>query len=141
MTTIIYMPKEGIIAADRMFSDNTFAAETDKIRRLKDGGWFAGCGECESIEKAFKWWEEGRPDPAPALENISVFVVYPDRAYLIEAPHTVINIRRTKKPIGIGTGAQYALGALDAGVDVATAIRIAVRRDKDSGGRPQVVRL
>lgn len=47
----------------------------------------------------------------------------------------------TDKYYSIGSGASYALGALDAGVDAKKAMKIAIGRDPFSGGKIRVTKL
>lgn len=44
-------------------------------------------------------------------------------------------------PYAVGSGAQYALGALGAGVDAPTAVEVAKRYDLYSGGQTQTLKL
>jgi hypothetical protein len=142
MTTILYDPKTRTMVADRKMSDdNGFETETLKIRRLKNGGLYAACGLTAAMELVFAWVDNDYQGPCPAMSESSAIVVSPSgRIWLAEPPGALIPIR-SRRVLAIGSGSNFALGALDAGADMVEAVKIACRRDKNSGGRPQVMRL
>lgn len=139
MTTVVYCPKAGLLVADRLISGPKSSATMDKIRRLKDGGWFVGTGDCDDIERAYAWLQAGKPEPRPKFSSMEALIVYPHALYSLDDPCTLIKIRN--RLMVLGTGSEFALGALDAGADPVQAVRIAIKRDKNSGGKPQVVRV
>jgi hypothetical protein len=140
MTTIVYCPKSGLLVADRKISDESLSNQMDKIRKVKGGGWFAGSGNCHDIEKAYAWVNAGRPDPAPTFESLAAVVVYSDgKVFLLEEPCTWLRVR--KQVVAVGSGAQYALGAYQVTKDVVASVKIGIRLDDKSGGKPQIVRV
>ncbi len=152
MTTIVYNPAEGIVAADSQETGETRKSRCDKLYRVNDhiigtaGGSYAGllfvqwCGE----------WE-GEPDYSkrkriPDLinldydEDFECLVVRPDgSAYTIN--RLFIPYEMKDEPSGVGSGAGPALGAILAGATVREAVNIACKIDAFSSGPVRVMKV
>lgn len=153
MTTIVFSRKHGKIAADSRNTDSTGSVVlTNKIELLKDGRYFLGSGHCLTIGKAKRWaeknfTEKSRPEFGALFGDdkdnfaFSCLVISPDgkQAILIDdemEPQDVLD-----DFLGVGTGAAYALGALEAGATPEDALAIAIARDGNSGGPIRVADL
>lgn len=113
-----------------------------KIELLPDGSIFLGSGHCYTIAQCKEWAianfaEEARPDFTFFLEDEDergfscVWVSNTGtRIVLVDGemqPTEVID-----DFVAIGSGAAYALGAMEAGADVVQAIEIAALRDPNT---------
>lgn len=134
MTTIAY--RDGVIAADTSMTVNgTVVPGRVKIARAPDGRLIGGAGKAAFTE-SFRAWaitEEGDP---PKMEPGSVgFVIDTDGSVRLwdsdegNGPFTV------RPPyIAVGSGQDYAMGAMFAGADAETAVRAAIAHDKSTNG-------
>ena len=153
MTTIIYNPEEGVIAADSQDTDGNLSVKSDKLFRVNGhiigtaGGSYSGLlfvrwfGEWED-EPDYTDWEQ-HPDLVnlDVEEDFECIVVRPDgTAYIINRLFVPYEQKLTG-PIGLGSGAGIALGAIDAGASVKDAINIACKRDTYSSGPVKTMRI
>ena len=140
MTTIAY--RDGVMVSDgRMVFDNTIMSDsTVKIFRLSDGALMAITGEAsyaQAIINALETEDEELPQ-APGDVN----------AILVEVGGTIklfdgigeFEVVETNY-IALGSGAAFAYGALDSGCTAEEAVKAAIKRDPQSGGRIQVLEL
>jgi hypothetical protein len=151
MTTIAY--RAGIIAGDGRESyiedhESAMVARDDcvKVHRLPDGRLFGAARTSEEINilhealiRSCKWWHFWTKWPEPKLDDINAMVVDKDghihsyeggRWESVDAPY-----------FAVGSGARFALPAMDAGATAEDAVRIGMRRDPFSGGRLTTLRL
>jgi 20S proteasome alpha/beta subunit len=140
VTTIVY--RDGVIAADTRVSfgnDGWIKPERiGKITPLPDGSFFAAAGNQGVWGKLLRWFLEPQGE-RPDVPDCDVLVVRRDGTveYFCDA-----GFRLIKGPfVAIGSGAPPALGALHAGADAETAVRIAMLVDPYTGGEVDVVRL
>jgi len=152
VTTCIFSRKHGKIAVDSRNTDGVGCVVlTNKIERLKDGRYFLGSGHCLTIGKAKRWAEKkfaekDRPNFGEMFSDADEFgfsclVISPDgkSAFLIDnemEPQPVLD-----DFLGVGSGAAYALGALEAGATPEQAVTIATARDGNRGGPVRVANL
>lgn len=147
MTTIAY--RNGVLAADRrevvehgggfsfVLTDND-----TKVRRLPDGSLFAGCGSSDQIERVRARLEEnivhGTSRKMPKTSNCECVWVQTDGSvwYYSGRKFSVLD-EKTYPYFAIGSGAAFALAAMDAGADAVEAVRIASKRDVWTGGDVQ----
>lgn len=149
MTTII-------VTKDRILSDGLISVgnrvDTTSFKKVrKIGGYLVGgAGRLSSILKFFAWMEQvvrlegvqGSPpeteiqsDPEKEDDEFTAVVVHPNgEIYLHEG-----NFPSRAYPLhceyyAIGSGSDYALAALDAGVSPEAAMDVAKYRDTHSGG-------
>lgn len=141
MTTIAYHPEHGI-AGDRQISERRVAVgETTKIGRAAAGRFLWGCAGHLALINDFRLWIEHGPskpkktgpvDAAAWLKEMPTFrggdealiadVLDPGKVYVID--------RHGMEPMGVpyfalGTGRDFALGALAVGAHPQEAIRLA----------------
>lgn len=146
MTTIAFSRRDGMIAADSRNTDSAGAVfSVAKIERLKDGRFFLGAGHLLTIGKVRKWAEghfseAKRPDFGVLFcddaENFSFscLVISADGRSA-----TLIDDEMQPQPVlddllAIGSGASYAIGAMEAGLTPEDAVAIAIKHDGNSGG-------
>ena len=107
-----------------------------KVHKLPDGSLFGGAHNSEDIERLFKALK--LKQALPKLENIAgLRVDLKRRIWLYEG--TIW--QHIKGFYAIGSGAPFALAAMDAGAGAFEAVRIGIKRDPYSGGKITQVRL
>lgn len=145
MTTIVYDRRTMTIGAD---TQNTSSASeiyrSKKIEVLKNKAYFLGSGHSYGIGLAKQWAEAGfdekkRPDFTVFLEDPDTYsfaclVVHHTGKYVWRIDDEMTPILIYDEYTGVGSGAAYALGALDAGATVQEALGIAEKRDPSTSG-------
>lgn len=107
------------------------AEEQPKIVALASGGLVGFSGRSRDME-TFRLWLENGGD-IPKLDDFSAIVLQPDgigRFYDGNQHWTPCPF-----PTAIGTGAELALGAMEAGATPTEAVEIACQHDPFSGGK------
>lgn len=153
MTTILYDPEAGEIAADSQ--DTGGATKNECLKLFRVNGYIIGTagGSYSGLVfvQWFKEWE-GEPDYSdrdekPDLTNLSededfeCIVVRPDKScYTVNRLFVPYEMMKGR-PIALGSGAGPALGAFMAGVTCKGAVRIACKIDTYSGGRIQYMKV
>lgn len=151
MTTIVYDRRTRTIAADTQNTakDGTIF-RTHKIERLKNG-WFLGSGHCLTIGQCRRWAEKNfaesaRPDFGVFLSDIdeygfSCLWVSEDGSRVVLVDDEMEPIELQDNYMGVGSGASYAIGAMDAGATAEQAVAIACKRDGNSSEPVTLVRI
>ena len=140
MTTIAYHRATKTIAADTQNTDESGAKwRVKKIETLPDGSVFLGSGHLYTIAQCKHWAElefdeHERPDFSYYLEDtedrgFSCIWISADGEKVILIDGEMGPIEVIDDFVAIGSGAAYALGAMEAGADVVRAIEIACERD------------
>lgn len=145
MTTIAY--KEGIMAADSRASEgDTHVTECQKIFKLENGAYLGSSGDDDDRE-VIELLSQASPSKMPSRKKLAALelqysgiLVFPSgKVFKIEVEHneerqawagSVFEIK--DKMCAIGSGASFAYGAMEAGVDAVKAVEIACRRDINS---------
>lgn len=150
MTTIVFSRPHGVIAADSRNTDSSGAVfKVRKIERLENGRYFLGAGHLYTIGLARDWAEsdfseDERPDFSVLFGekaedySFSCLVVSEDGRIAV-----LVDDEMQAEPVlddylAIGSGAAYAIGALEAGATPEEAVRIAIDHDGNSGGPVQI---
>lgn len=148
MTTIVTDRKLRVMAADKQTTYGGFKTRSsDKITRLiNSAGEVALVATAGNAETgvAFDTWfcekysgiQSRRPYPR-ARPGFAALVFYEDGTlFLYQNQGYPVEIK--DRFFGIGSGSEYALGALHAGADIRKAVQIASKLDDGSGGGIQV---
>lgn len=140
MTTVCY--RSGEMAADSScWIENTCVHPMKKIWRI--GGGLVGCaGNVASIDAFIRWLRDGAVDgDYPLMEGLEAIVVDPrGRVHAYdEASSEPIRVRAPY--CAIGSGQDFALGALHAGADARGAVRAAIKHHGPVKGPVRVYRL
>lgn len=128
MTTIAWDGQ--YLAGDRKRTIRNTPMEATKIFRTTDRclyGTSGGSAECE----AFRAWQCGSGEK-PSLTYFIAICVKPDRS-VWEMEENGLWLRISRKQWAIGSGADYALGAMAAGATAREAVEIASRLDSGTG--------
>lgn len=152
MTTVAY--KDGILAADTLISYGTFSnGNVNKIHRVSipqetgpdNQAMIAMTGVCWAIQPMIEWLEMGASQddiPHSLLQAAGDF-----SCIMIESDGTVWEfnngyfIRCGVEYHAIGSGQQFALGAMAAGVSAPQAVAAAMKHDKATGGDVTILSL
>lgn len=143
MTTIVYDKRCKTVAADSKNTDDSGAKWLcNKIEVLADGSVFLGSGHLCTIAQCKNWArhgfdEEYRPDFSFYLEDtaergFSCLHISKDGKKVILIDGELNPLEVLDPYMGVGSGASYALGAMDAGASVVEAVEIACNRDGNS---------
>lgn len=135
----------GIAIAD---THTDYGHQVRKIWRCKKGphkGIFGCAGDDTAIARFEDWILRGGPKPEQILprrtddisENFQVIQMYEGRIYLWD--QAMRGEESVLPYAAVGSGAPWALGAMDAGADVFKALEIASRRD--SGTKPPFTQI
>lgn len=140
MTTIVSDGK--VMVADGLGSlDSGRIVERDgsKVRKLEDGSLLGIAGSAFGLDLVGDWLEAGGlPADRPKDLKVEVMVLHPDGE--IEGCGDSMMLERWCPPCGIGSGAEFAIGAMAAGKTAKEAVEIAATLDINTGGIIQTFR-
>lgn len=138
MTTIAWDGKS--LAADRLVvQGGAIVLYRPKLVKAGTRGWFAVTGDLADSQALLDYFDGGdRP-----TFSASAALCWID-GELFEFDEATIPIRYEKPDrvrLAIGSGAKWALAAMDFGADARDAVRYAAKRDTCTGGRIDVVHI
>lgn len=132
MTTIVATTE--VMASDRRVTGGPMF-KTTKIQRIH-GSIYGGAGNVDQIFKMFEWFKN--PDMKPEWKFEPDFEILQLSAEgLFVWTSEMIAIPVGMPYYAIGSGAHFALGALECGADPANAIRVAHKFDPYTGREVQ----
>ena len=140
MTTIAV--KNGVMAADSLVSyGNSTCGYAEKIRRTKGGILIAWAGPLHMQLSAFDWFEGGAEyeDAPPDLRDAGsgeLVALLPDKRFM--AFYCARPLAFSAPFYAIGSGSEYAIGAMATGASAAEAVHIASRFDHGTGGEVRI---
>lgn len=116
----------------------------DKIFHLKDGRYATGAGTYCQIVEIVAWLDDGsRQSDKPEFtgdDSSTVLIVDGKEAFYLSWPF--LRAVKINEPFfAIGSGSEYALGAMAAGKDAKSAVAIAAQFDPQTGGEIRTVKL
>jgi 20S proteasome alpha/beta subunit len=137
MTTIAY--RKGVLAADtRMIQGTAIIGKVAKIVRRDDGALCGGAGDCAWVQAFHRWFMGGEEGDPPVIEENSKGLIIKRRKpiEMFEPGGTV----EWKPPyLAIGSGKEFALGAMWAGANAIEAVKAAMTFDPGTGGEVMVL--
>lgn len=136
MTTIATDGKS--MAGDTQTSNGKIWGFGPKVFRTKDGKLFGTCGDTAQCIKFRRWMMEGGECPDFA-ENFEAMILNPDGS--VDWFDDDCEMVRVMSPMAIGSGAEFAVGAMEAGASPEQAVEIAARRDTGTGGEITALQL
>lgn len=147
MTTIAFDGK--VLAGDTSWSENSVRIITrTKIERFPSGCLYGAGGHSDDRGLRDILKKVRKPSQLPSLDDLTkikndlvALLVFSDgKAFLIEcsnkAPENAdgaIGVMQCDVPCAIGSGRNFALSAMDAGATAYEAVKIACKRDINSG--------
>jgi ATP-dependent protease HslVU (ClpYQ) peptidase subunit len=134
MTTVVWY--KGLLVADKKVSDGNYQTSVTKIRRAGNelvavaGGW-------DKAQVLFQWVAKGRKErDYPEFQDteawVDLLVIDKDGQAWLYNRHSV-PMKIEKLPFVMGSGGNYAAGALAAGATPQEAVEIASRFDPSTG--------
>lgn len=153
MTTCLYSRAHGVVAADTQYTTGSgHITRCSKIEKLKNGWLFCGSGYGRSIDVAKEWAANGlkyQPEveqyfshflDEPEERGFECFVIKPDGScWMIDeelAPY-----ENKSGYVAVGSGACYAIGALEAGASPQEALGVAAKYDPNTSAPFDVLKL
>lgn len=148
MTTIAW--KDGVVAYDsRVAAGGTIQTDDfDKAYRdSKTGLIFVACGTSSGIVPMVEDYMAGRREPSTDYPcsaliihpdgHISTFCRYKDEDYWTRA----VLVGPLERCGAMGSGTDHALTAMDMGASAKEAVKMAVKRDTNTGGKIRTIRI
>jgi ATP-dependent HslUV protease subunit HslV len=133
MTTIAY--RDGVIAADTLMTcDGSIMAGRVKIARADDGRLIGASG-ASGFGDAFRKWaltEQGEPPKLP--EHSAGFIIDRDGSIRIFDADEGGAFEIRPPYFAMGSGQNYAIGAMHAGAGAEAAVRAAIAHDPLTNG-------
>lgn len=123
-----------IMAADGQSTsgDMVTGMEAQKLSRLPDGSIIGGCGEVAPMRRAINCLHSPDAHPDDLTGEFTLLRLFPD-GRLVAYEGCLFAFERPA-PATIGTGREFAMGAMLAGKGPKEAVEIAIQRDIYSGG-------
>lgn len=135
MTVIVYDGK--VLAADKQSTNAGLKRRVTKIRKIYDC-LYAVTGDWDRAQALFDWVQKGKPPegwPESQKSNddwVGLLEIRPDgSAWKYERVPVPMKIEDL--PFAMGSGRDFAYGALSMGADAVTAVRIACDHDNGCG--------
>jgi ATP-dependent HslUV protease subunit HslV len=144
MTTIAY--RDGMLAADTLItcgdSRDGFAAKIVKV----DGMLCGASGSAIHGQAFVAWLKKGREGDCPLLglgekDRTNGIMVSPDGKLRMWSDTGFWDFEPHGGYYAIGSGCEYATGAMAMGATAEQAVRVAIKHDVRSGGDVTVLRL
>ena len=138
MTTIAFDGKT--LAADgRAIGDFIHQSEPRKIFRVGPGLYAAGAGRWADIHHWVYWLRGGLKDDRPIFDDyFSGMLVGRGLSFKFERKLIPVPLIA---PHAIGSGCQFAMAVMVAGMSAVKAVEIAKKLDEDTGGKVQSVQI
>ena len=136
MTTVVATPD--FMCADRQVNPGPLF-ETTKLRRIR-GSIYGICGNLD-LCMSFLLWRMQKLDELTLSADAEFAALEINEQGMWYWNGSLVPMPIKGKHYAIGSGAQYALGALDSGKSPQEAIRVASGRDEHTGRRVQTLRL
>lgn len=115
----------------------TVPFKTRKYERI-GGSVYAGAGNLEDLLKFFAWRRDGDEQPSFG-DTIDILEVCPEGIFMWDKQFTRMWVN--EDVYAIGSGSQFAMGAIAMGAKPRQAIRIAARFDRETGKQIEYVKL
>lgn len=140
MTTVVADANFGLMLCDsRLSSDGAGNSNARKVFRIR-GELYGVTGVYVDSMAFISWVKSGKAEDIPSMEHVQAVCISKERKlYMFDSdprPYVIDD-----KVYAIGSGSNFALGALAAGASPRDAIRIAARYDPGTGGRIRSYKL
>lgn len=114
--------------------DTIVANDLPKVHRMTDGRIVGGAGNRHEVSSWIDWLERGKDGDCPITSDRFCGLILQHDGSCLWVDHKGRE-EPTPLPCAIGSGQDYAFGAMDAGVGPIRAVEIACERDIYSGGK------
>jgi ATP-dependent protease HslVU (ClpYQ) peptidase subunit len=116
--------------------NSIIASARVKVKRLPDGSLFGMAGEGHASDLVERWLIDGGKKPV-VKEMSALHLMADGRLYYFSENCEPVEI---EPPCAVGSGMEFAIGAMEAGATPKQAVEIAARRDPGTGGKITVLR-
>lgn len=139
MTTIAC--KGRLMSGDGLATREGMIVSTDRVKvwKAKDGALLGMAGTSGFERELLAWWEAGAEGAFEHGKEANALILKPDGSCLFIGDCGWPT--EQSLPTAIGSGCEYALGAMDAGADAESAVSIAAQRNPTTGGVITTIRL
>lgn len=138
MTTIAYNHKDKEIAVDSRMTrgDTIISNDVNKVIRSDDGIFILSgyTADCDLFVKCF-------PNDLPRAVECFGFVVSDSKVYSISFIDEKTVLTECKYNEACGSGQDHALTAMDLGLPAKDAVKMAIKRDVNTGGKVRVIKV
>lgn len=140
MTTIATNGKSMAGDGQREACRTILSTEAVKVQRLDDGRIVGTCGDTALAAKLVAWLNgQGDKPEGKAEDDFAALVLRTDGVIEYISGHCISTI--VPPPVAVGSGMDFAIGAMEAGASPQEAVEIACKRDPGSGGKITVCKL
>jgi ATP-dependent protease HslVU (ClpYQ) peptidase subunit len=112
--------------------------KAQKVRRLADGRIVGTSGDTALGLQVVEWLEGKAPKPDRKVDDFAAIILYPSGK--VETLSDCFQPIEVEVPVAVGSGMDFAIGAMEAGKEPEEAVAIACKRDPGSGGKIIVLR-
>jgi ATP-dependent protease HslVU (ClpYQ) peptidase subunit len=140
LTTIAY--RNGVLAADSMAYGGKYCASPGlkwKIGRLENGDRLGVSSNVVGAGEAMRDWLNGRLERTLVPPDVRAILVNADGQVFIANDGVLFSGPIDTEFCAIGSGADFALGAMQHGADAVEAVRCAIAHDQHTGGEVRVL--
>lgn len=142
MTTIAY--RDGVIAYDSRVTAGPTIVDDNRSKRVsRRGVEYFMCGCVSDQEYLIRWYQGEKPETPDNVEASAIIVsdgvVY--MAGYVKDDGFFLCPLRQDNVAAMGSGEDHALTAMDMGADAKTAVKMAAKRDTQTGGRIRTFRV
>ncbi|WP_431786944.1 hypothetical protein [Vibrio harveyi] len=142
MTTLVYDHENKIVAYDsRHIKDESIiiSDSLDKLHIVNDHK-FLGCGKVGDINLLIKAYLDKQPPECEMLRAI-IWSIESDRVRRVGFSDNALWVNTLQYSATDGSGADFALAALDMGKSASEAVEYAMKRDPFTGGKINTIYL
>jgi ATP-dependent protease HslVU (ClpYQ) peptidase subunit len=140
MTTIVASMRHRVMVADSLVSGGGPSFISSKIFSV-NGKLVGFSGHVTHALKFIEWLKHGTPMNLAYDRDENTFdALVMDGGFLFYYDNELVPIQVNDDIYAIGSGAAYAIGAIDAGASPKRAVEIAIERDEQSKGPVILVR-
>lgn len=133
ITTIAY--RAGVIAADtQMIQGTSIIGHVTKIVRRDDGALCGGAGDLAWVQAFHRWFLDGCDGDPPRFDDDCSKGLIIRRRKPIEIFESCGAFEFRPAFVAIGSGKEFALGAMQVGASAKQAVKAAMAFDPGSGG-------
>jgi ATP-dependent protease HslVU (ClpYQ) peptidase subunit len=140
MTTIATDGRAMAADGRSCIADRVSGAHVQKMRRLKDGSVLGLAGNLADLEQMVDWFNGGEQGRKPKIDSQSDAIRLMPDGRLLHYTNALLP-SPIDPPFAIGSGADFAIGAMDEGAPPKRAVERAIVRDPFSGGKITVLAL
>jgi ATP-dependent protease HslVU (ClpYQ) peptidase subunit len=131
MTTIATDGRSMAGDGQREQNDTIVDTHAVKVCRLRDGLIVGTCGDVAAGLMLIEWLSEGGAEP-DFDGKVNALLLHPDGS--VDMLDRNCKPIRVSVPVAIGSGMDFAIGAMEFGASPEQAVEIASRRDPNTGG-------